>query len=179
VKRVIESIDFATKEKPTLFKTVASRRVVRFIIVGVGNTLLNFVVLNIAFYALRQPKLIASLIATFFAVIVSFTLNRNFVFSDKSRPLRQLVLFVIVTLSGVLIVQNGIFYVGITLLRGHESAIVALVKRVTGIALATSFVNVNVSNAVAALFVMVWNYNGYRFFVFKEASPPDGVTEIL
>src|SRR5579875_3213890 len=85
-------------------------RPARFFIVGVGNTLLNFLVLNAVFYGFGFSKLWSSIIATSCAMFVSFFLNRSYVFKDKRRTIRQAVLFLIVTTTGVMLIQNGVFY---------------------------------------------------------------------
>lgn len=147
-------------------KTIFAARLTRFVVVGLGNTALNFLVLNFAFYALHQSKLRASLIATSCAVALSFVLNRNFVFMDKTRPLRQLVLFVLVTVGGVLVVQNSVYALGIAALRGHEAWLLGSLRGI-GLHVSRDFVDINLSNCLASLVVMVWNYNGYRWLVFK------------
>ena len=158
-------------------KKIIAFRLVRFILVGVGNTALNFLILNFAFYELNQSKIVSSFIATACAVAFSFILNRNFVFVDKTRPARQLIMFIVVTVSGVLLVQNSVYALGISLLRGHEAHIASLLRSLTGIQFSHDFIDINLSNVVASLFVMAWNYNGYRIFVFKGERHGDDIIE--
>jgi hypothetical protein len=98
------------------------------------------------------------------------------VFLDKERPARKLVLFIIVTVSGVLLVQNSVYALGVYLLHNHEVGVINVALRLIGVRLSSDFVDVNLSNAVASLLVMFWNYNGYRIFVFKEGHGND-ITE--
>lgn len=143
---------------------------IRFGIVGISNTLLNFVVLNFAFYFLKTNKIVSSVIATICAVSISFFLNRNFVFKHKGRSIIQPLLFVGVTLSGVLVMQNSVYALFVFILRDHSYALIEFVHSTTGIILTKDFVDINLSNLIASLFAMVWNYNGYRLFVFKKSS---------
>ena len=159
-------------------KKIVAFRFGRFVIIGVCNTIINFAILNFAFYGLHQGKLVSSFIATGCAVIFSFILNRNFVFLDKKRPAMKLVIFIVVTVSGILIVQNSIYALGIYLLRNHEVGVINFIHGLTKISLSKNFVDVNLSNVVASLLVMVWNYNGYRWFVFKAERTGNDITEI-
>lgn len=148
-------------------KKILAFRVSRFVLVGVANTAINFAILNFAFYGLHQTKLISSFIATGCAVIFSFIMNRNFVFQDKSNTAQKLAHFIILTVCGVLLVQNSIYALGILLLHGHTLSISNIIYGLTHIRLSDAFIVVNLSNLAASLGVMVWNYNGYRLFVFR------------
>lgn len=158
-------------------KKIIAFRVSRFILVGVVNTTINFAVLNFAFYGLHQNKIISSFIATGCAVVFSFIMNRSFVFQDKSRPAQKLVLFTILTVGGVLLVQNSIYALGVVLLRHHDLGISTIVYRLIKVRLSGDFIDVNLSNAIASLCVMVWNYNSYRLFVFNGKRYGDDVIE--
>jgi len=161
-----------------LVKKIVAVRLGRFVIIGICNTIINFAILNFAFYGLHQGKLVSSFIATSCAVIFSFILNRNFVFLDKKRPVMKLTIFIIVTVSGILIVQNSIYALGIFLLHNHEFGVINFIHDLTRISLSRNFVDVNLSNAVASLLVMIWNYNGYRWFVFKTQRIGNDVDEV-
>jgi len=150
-------------------KVVASRKI-RFGLVGIANTAFNFVVLDSCFYLLHQSKIVSSVIATLCAVTISFFLNRNFVFRHRARSLRQPIMFAVVTLTGVLLVQNVIYAVFVGLLKNRLDPLAHLAHSITGVTFANSFLDINVSNLIASAFAMVWNYNGYRWFVFTESG---------
>jgi putative flippase GtrA len=161
-----------------LVDRIIAFRLGRFVIIGICNTVINFIILNIAFYGLHQGKLVSSFIATSCSVVFSFILNRSFVFADKERPAMKLVFFIIVTLSGILLVQNSVYALGIYLIHNHEFGLINFVHKLAGIHISRDFVDVNLSNVIASLFVMVWNYNGYRLFVFKAKRHGDEIIEI-
>jgi hypothetical protein len=90
----------------------------------------------------------------------------------------KLVIFIAVTVSGILIVQNSIYALGIYLLHNHEVGVINLIHGLTKISLSKNFVDVNLSNVVASFLVMVWNYNGYRLLVFRAERIGDDISEI-
>ena len=158
-------------------KNIVAFRLVRFLIVGAGNTAVNFAVLNFAFYGLHQGKLVSSFVATACAVVFSFILNRAYVFVDKDRPAKKLALFIIVTVSGVMLIQNSVYDVGIHLLHGHELGVINAIHSIIGVHLSSNFVDVNLSNLVASILIMFWNYNGYRVLVFRGKRHGDEIIE--
>lgn len=135
------------------FKKLLSFRVNRFLVVGAGNTIINFAVLNSAFYSLHLNKITASIIATCCAIAFSFTFNRSFVFRDKSQPVRKFVVFSLVTAAGVLVIQTSVYAICVHLLTGRSN-----------------LMQINVSNLIASISVALWNYNGYRLLVFKKVN---------
>ncbi len=150
------------------FTQLTAYRKVRFVIVGIGNTVFNFAVLNFCFYVLGQGKIVSSIIATICAVILSFFFNRNFVFKHTGRSWRQPILFAAVTLSGVLLLQNSVYALLVFLLRDYMGGISNAIHSLTRIRLGNDFLLINLSNAAASLCTMLWNYNGYRLLVFKD-----------
>lgn len=154
-----------------VINTLRHHRIARFVVVGIANATLHFSILNASFYLLNQSKIVSSIIATIFAVMFSFVMNRNFVFADKStRAVKQLVLFVVITLLGMLLIHNAAYAISLRLLNNNEQFIIDIVKTLTGIKLSQDFVDINVSTVIGAIFAMVWNYNGYRIFVFKDSK---------
>ncbi len=160
-------------------KRLVASRVTRFTIAGAVNTITNFAVLNFMYYGLHQNKIISIVIATSCAITVSFILNRNFVFSDKERPIKKLPQFMVVSVLGVFLIQNSVYALCIVLLNHHEAGIAGVIQRGLGLRLSDSFVNVNLSNVIASLAVMFWNYNGYRIFVFNGKRHGNEIIEDL
>lgn len=155
-----------------------SNRIARFIVVGLANATISFGILNITFYKFHQGKIVSSIIATTCALIFSFILNRHYVFSDKSRRIhRQLALFVVVTISGSLLLLNMVYVLTLKILNGHEDQIIRLAKNISGITFTKNFIGINLSTVVGAIAALVWNYNGYRLFVFKGSKLPHEVAE--
>jgi putative flippase GtrA len=150
---------------------VFSHRIPRFAVVGIANAAVSLGLLNLLFFGLNFSKIAASLVSTACAVLCSFWLNRNFVFADKSKRAHQQILpFVLITLSGTLGVLNLVYISSVALLEHHSLWIVQTVHMVTGLHLAQSLIEINLSTVIGAIVAMIWNYNGYKLFVFKDAG---------
>lgn len=151
-----------------IVKHITKLRQIRFILAGSANTIFNFLVLNMAFYFLHESKIISSIIATSLAMILSFYLNRNFVFRHKKKDWLVPLTFIAVTLIGVLLIQNLIYYAGINILKNNTSWITVPVHNILGLNISANFIEVNLSNVFGSVGALLWNYNGYRLFVFKN-----------
>jgi putative flippase GtrA len=144
-------------------------QMLRFVAVGFANAAISFGVLNLCVYKLGQNKIISSIIATSCALLFSFAMNRSFVFADTSRRARQqFVPFVVVTVTGSLVIINVVYILTLHLLDHHDGGLLRFVNSSTGLRLSHSFLDINFSTVVGAIAAMVWNYNGYRLFVFKK-----------
>lgn len=133
------------------FQKIHASRLVRFLLVGAGNSTINFAVLNIAYYGLRENRILSIALATTCAISFSFALNRSYVFRDKYRPMGKFIRFAVISSGGVLFIQTTVFTV-CSLLLQHS--------------ISSSFFVINLSNLIASFVVMFWNYNGYRLLVF-------------
>jgi len=150
---------------------IFSHRVPRFAVVGIANAAVSFGILNLLFFGLHFSKIAASLVSTACAVMFSFVLNRNFVFADTSKRARKQILpFVLVTISGSIGVLNLVYICSVALLERHGLWITPLIHVVTRLHLSQSFVEINLSTIAGAIVSMMWNYNGYRLFVFRHAD---------
>ena len=146
----------------------SSHRIVRFALVGLSNTLVNFVILNAAFYLLGVHKIAANIIATSCALVYSFILNRTFVFAHTGRWFKLFIRFAAVTAVGTLLLNNAVYIIMLQFTNGAVSTSLSRLLHGFGLPLSPDFVHINVSAAIATCFSMVWNYVGYRFVVFCE-----------
>lgn len=95
-------------------------------------------------------------------------MNRGFVFADKTKPAhQQLPAFILVTVSGSLLVLNLIYIISLKVLNGHEQLIIRAISDTTTLSFSKSFVDINLSTVSGAVVAMIWNYNGYKWFVFR------------
>lgn len=129
----------------------------RFFLVGVLNTLIDLLVLNLLVYILNvsNPYIFALCKGFSFmiAVINSYFMNKYFTFRKKDLQNKNFYLFVIISVVGLIIniVISGLsFY-----LLGIYSNIIPfnLIATVSGI--------------MGAIFSMIINYICYSYFVFK------------
>lgn len=125
----------------------------RFAIVGTINTIIDFGLLFLLTF-IGLPKLAANTISTGIAFVFSFFANKKYTFKSTSKNIKyEMVSFVIVTLFGLWVLQNGTIWL-----------ITPLIK---------SFItNERISLFVAKLFAtaisLVWNYCLYDKVVFKK-----------
>jgi len=133
---------------------------IRFGIVGVANTGLDFLILFLL-VALGMDKIVANYISTGTAFIFSFFVNKSFTFkSSGGNAKKQFVLFMVITMTGLWVIQP-ILIAGVTELLGN-----------TGWAPAFTLF---VAKMVASVASLIWNYIFYSRFVFKAPQqPPEG-----
>ncbi|MEI7810086.1 MAG: GtrA family protein [bacterium] len=129
----------------------------RFAIVGVINTALDLMVLNLLVYFFAVTNaLIFSIckgVSFAFALVNSYFMNKYFTFAKKETTAKNFYIFVLLSLIGLFVnmfVSSVTFY----LLSQYSFNIsVNLIATISGI--------------VGAMFSMVINYISYSLFVFK------------
>ena len=125
----------------------------RFGIVGAANTALDFGLLFIL-KALGLPVEFANIASTTIAFLFSFFANKKYTFKTNGTNLvREMILFVVVTLTGLWVLQTIV----ITLTHGPLTAITGN----TDIALF-------ISKLLATVVSLTWNYLFYSRLVFKK-----------
>ncbi len=142
---------------------ISRNRVIRFALAGLVNTAVNFLILNVAFYVIGQNKIVSSIIATSTAILVSFLLNQSFVFRDTTEPYKKFLKFTALTALGVLIIQTSVYSFCILWFRQY---------------LFNNFIIINLSTAIASLSIMFWNYNVYKYIVFRTRKPTNESVEV-
>lgn len=124
------------------------RQCVRYVIVGVVNTGLDFgmyVGLTRGFEFWEHHYLLANGLAFIIVVTWSFFLNKYWTFKNReARYVTQYLKFVVITLVGVGIAE-GVLYAGVEIFATHDL----------------------VAKIMAAPLVVVWNFFAYRFWVFR------------
>lgn len=125
----------------------------RFILVGICNTIIDFTIL-FTLKALGLPAISANIISTTAAFCFSFSANKKYTFKGNSGELKkQIPLFIIVTLAGLWGVQTGVIFLVSHLLAGStlSDEVVLLIAKI-----------------VATAASLVWNYTFYSRIVFKD-----------
>lgn len=147
-------------------KKLLSLQLRRFLVNGVFVTLLDFIILNIL-AAAGVWFLLANIISTSIAVIVSYRINKKWVFQSDSQ-MHTFIMFVAVTLFGAYILQGSILYLfheyGIGVGSAAQSAFSAV-----GIDISREFLLLNISKVVATFATAVWNFVLYKKVVFTKA----------
>lgn len=127
---------------------------VRFGLVGIANTIVDFAILNILVGVFGVMRIPANVISTTVAMLVSFTLNKKTVFQDTSgHRTRQIVLFFAVTLTSIWVIQTAVIMV------------VSYALQPFGL---PEIVELNVAKVAGICVGLVWNYVMYSRVVFKK-----------
>ena len=125
---------------------------IRFIIVGICNTAIDFLVFVLLIS--YMPNIPANFISTSCGMVFSFISNKRFTFGDKAGSnLKQVINFIIVTVFALWVIQPVIIYI-------TQPAIGA----VTHDYILSSFI----AKALATLVSLIWNYIAYSRFVFRD-----------
>lgn len=149
------------------------KRIAKFGAVGVINTLLDFVILDILHLKFGMELILANLVSTTIAMIFSYVANRHIVFKHHSEKVaKQMVLFWAVTAFGLYILQSGIIWLLGHPIHGVLNWSVTVVRSVGFRHLSEAFITTNVVKFIADAITLVWNYIGYKEFVFVDAEGP-------
>lgn len=142
----------------------------KFGIVGILNTLLDFLIFNLLSSKLfRVPKVAANICSTTVAMVFSFFANRQAVFtSGTGDPVVQAVLFFVVTGFGLYVLQTGILHLVVNKWK-WPLRLVTAVLRISHLErlMSPDFVLKNGGKAFATLFSLTWNFFLYKYVVFR------------
>lgn len=133
---------------------------IRYVIVGGANTAIDFFLLFLLTFA-GVDKIVANYISTSIALIFSFFANKSFTFKHKGgNARRQFILFIVVTLSGLWLLQPLIIWVITPVLEPY---------------IANDGVNLFIAKLVATVATLIWNYLLYSRVVFKPSLPAEKI----
>ena len=138
-----------------IFQNVTKHRTARFALVGGVNTVIDFGVLFSLVTFLHTPTLVANIVSTSMALIVSYLLNKRAVFRNTDLHNRsQIIKFVIVTLTGLWILQGLVIVSVMTLLWVSTTV--------------SSEAMLLLAKLTATAVTLTWNYLLYSRIVFKK-----------
>jgi putative flippase GtrA len=144
--------------------------VVRFAAVGLVNTFVDFLVLNILVFGIGLNKLPANMISVSVAIIVSYLLNHSIVFRQVGNEVdrkRKIALFVLITLVGAFVIQNVVIYLFVHVIT-LPATILQSITDAIGFSFSAAFILLNTAKLAATVCTMIWNYLLYRKFVFVK-----------
>ena len=128
-------------------------QLLRFGIVGGANTALDFGLLFV-FKFIGIPIEIANIMSTGLAFIFSFFANKKYTFkTTNTNVIREMILFVIITLTG---------------LWGLQTLIIALTHNPLTQLMGNTDVALLVAKLLATVASLTWNYLFYSKLVFKK-----------
>jgi putative flippase GtrA len=135
-----------------MMATLKNNKIIRFGAIGVLNTVIDFGILLILNRELGVPVVIANVISTSVAFMFSFSMNKKYTFKTSNTDVRrEFILFLVVTLTGLWILQNLIIAVAIPALSpfGFTPSATLLIAKL-----------------LATVVSLVWNYFLYDRVVF-------------
>ena len=140
------------------------RRFLRFAVVGVSGSVVDFGVFNILATLLHLSSTLSQAISFTLGVLNNFTWNRLWTYPEtrKNSVWKQLSQFGLVNVVGL-----GIRTLLFTLI---EKPIIGLAAKYIPKFLTPTIVGHNLSLAVVILVVMLWNYFANRYWTFKDFS---------
>nr|MBF4625225.1 GtrA family protein [Clavibacter sp. VKM Ac-2872] len=148
-------------------KLLADRRV-RFLIAGLLNTGLDFVLLNALILVAHMPVLAANLISVTVGITISYFLNHFFVFRHgEPVTIRRFLKFFAVTGFSSLLLQSGVIWL---FERGFDTTFGRSLL-MFGTSAEQEFLEINIAKATAVLIGLVWNFTLYRLVVFRTPTP--------
>jgi putative flippase GtrA len=145
-------------------KRLGENTKVRFVAAGIVNTLVDVLTFNFFIIVFSFTVVPASIISTTTAMVVSYILNKKAVFRSKTpHSVKQIVLFLVVTLTGIWLVQTFIMVEVLKLLQNLFNAQDETFLK---------WFLQNVAKGFGILAAAVWSYIGYSRIVFRETREP-------
>ena len=147
-------------------KTIAVKkeqsRFLKFSIVGVIGSLIDFGIMNLLSHLLGFSLALSGSISFVCAVISNFLWNRFWTYPDsRSKPIyKQLSMFVLVSIVGIFIRLVIIF-----LLEAPLSGFLSTHEITLGLA---EILSRNLTLAIAIGFVLLWNFLANRFWTYND-----------
>lgn len=125
----------------------------RFVVVGVANTGIDFGILFLL-KLLGLPEIPANVISTSAAFCFSFFASKNYTFKSTGTDIkRELVLFIIVALTGAWVIQSAVLYITLSLLSNLHLS---------------EYISLFIAKVMAVGVGLVWSYVMYSRVVFKR-----------
>ena len=158
--------------KITNFARANSKEITRFLkfaVVGMLGTGIDFGVLNLLILTFGFSKVLAKTCSFTVAVINSFIWNRLWTFREaRDRPVGPLIVqFFLVSVGGLLL--NQVIFLSLDAwVLGEAGALAApMAALALNIGLAHYKLAYNLSNAVATIIVLFWNFGANRLWTFR------------
>lgn len=156
------------KKQPKTADHAEIKRVGRFGLVGILNTVVDFVVYNgLLFLLPAVPAIWAGIISGTAAMINSFVFNKNFTFKAKKLSTKKLVMFFVITAAGLYIIRPAILYV-FTDYWLWPSQLLYSITTALRLPFSQEFDTRNLALVAAIAVVLVYNYLLYKYYVFNE-----------
>ena len=139
-----------------LLKKLKNNQAFWFSIIGGINTTLDFIILFVL-TSFGIKIFIANIFSTGITFIISFLMNKKITFksvsNNKKELIREMVLFILVTLFGLWVIQNIVISTAMPIFEN-------LLKN--------KRIPLLLSKLIATIFSLIWNFILYKKVVFKK-----------
>jgi len=147
-------------------KKVEQKRFLKFVIVGVISSFVDFGFMNLFTLVFDIPLIIAQALSFLIAVLESFLLNRYWIYPDSrsKSPYNQLIQFILINLVGI----------------GVRTLLIPVINRGINSILSKSPIEVlfrskdvisqNISLAIVVGIVLLWNFFANRYWTYSDVS---------
>lgn len=143
----------------------------RFVVVGVLNTGLDFTVLNLLTNLAGLRVYAANFISTSTAMVVSLFLNKIFVFQHDSRlTLKEAAKFTAITLTGLWGIQTLVIFLVTREFSVPFLSVAHTLQTLSGTHINNDIALNNLAKILATGASLVWNYTLYKRVVFVKAE---------
>lgn len=141
-----------------LLKKLKNNQAFWFSVIGGINTALDFIILFVL-ASFGVKIFIANFFSTGTTFIISFLVNKKITFksvsNNKKELIREMVLFILVTLFGLWVIQNIVISTAMPIFEN-------LLKN--------KRISLLLSKLIATIFSLIWNFILYKKVVFKNKS---------
>ena len=139
-----------------LLKKLKNNQAFWFSVIGGINTALDFIILFVL-ASFGVKIFIANIFSTGITFIISFLMNKKITFksvsNNKKELIREMVLFILVTLFGLWVIQNIVISTAMPIFEN-------LLKN--------KRISLLLSKLIATIFSLIWNFILYKKVVFKK-----------
>lgn len=139
-----------------LLKKLKNNQAFWFSVIGGINTALDFIILFVL-ASFGVKIFIANIFSTGTTFIISFLMNKKITFksvsNNKKELIREMVLFILVTLFGLWVIQNIVISTAMPIFEN-------LLKN--------KRISLLLSKLIATIFSLIWNFILYKKVVFKK-----------
>lgn len=144
------------------------KQVGRFGLVGILNTVVDFVVYNgLLFFIPSVPAVWAGIISGTAAMINSFVFNKNFTFKARKLSTHKMVAFFVITAAGLYIIRPMVIYF-FTETWLWPSQVLYSITSALQLPFSQEFDTRNLALVAAIAVVLIYNYLLYKYYVFNE-----------
>lgn len=160
-------------------------QIARFGLVGILNTVVDFVVLNVLVITILPKSLeilnfsifgksyvitgvvLAGIISGTAAMINSFIFNRSFTFKTRNLSRNKIVLFFVITAFGLYVIRPVILYY-FTQVWLWPSQLLYEITASLKLPFSQDFDTRNLALLVAIVIILVYNYLCYKYLIFRD-----------